>query len=146
MSESKSGKPDVSKGKPSKAQRAPAKQQVRQPGGLPSGVPPALVLSMQYGNLKKVGREVAEILKVYDLSISSAQRAIADYAQRKLTFQLNREILLAVQKFETAKAEWESFRDSHKSSTDSSSVPTGLVASLLGDSGAASAAPGIQGK
>jgi hypothetical protein len=65
------------------------------------------------------------------LSISKYGKALADYKARGFSFPLNKDLLGAYAAWESARLDWQSFRDSHRVSGEAREIPTGLASALL---------------
>jgi len=104
-------------------------------------IPNYLKLSPKYLGWKRVAKSLSEKLKEVDMSISELGKAIADYSSRGATFEIEKSLVSDYDKFETARLEWEKFRDSFRNEMDAAGLPTGLAAKLLGTGSVLAPAP-----
>lgn len=126
-------KADKPKGKGSQGERTKGPQ-----------VPHYLKLSPKYLGWKRLAKSLAAKLAEVDMSISELGKAIAEYSSRGCTFSFDKDLVSDYQNYESARLEWEKFRDSFRNEMDSTGLPTGIAAKLLGG-GTLTAPPSIDG-
>jgi len=102
------------------------------PKGTSENFIPALMLSPLFGDFKRNAKVLSEKLAPLGITISAFQKALADYVARKCNFEVDKDLLSALQDYEKSKVAWESFRDSFRSAKDAQTIPTGALEALLG--------------